>query len=157
MITISFELPGPDSPWRRTWDDARRGGAARLDEMELRYKFFAANVELIVDGVEFISRRRFVTLVDLALSISNVVKRVSNGGDASFGFTESEEVVRVTREGDLVSLSSSSRPEMVSLPVGRLIDECRDFLHSAYSRMVAEVPELGDNPVIQRILPEPLV
>ncbi len=121
--------------------------------MDLRYKYFAANVELSVNGVEFISKRRFVTLVDLALSISGVVRRVSSGGEAAFGFTESDEVVRVTRDGDLVRLSSSNRPEVVSLPQDELIVEFRRFLHSVHSRMVAEVPELVRNPTVQKILP----
>ncbi|GGL66774.1 hypothetical protein GCM10010129_07750 [Streptomyces fumigatiscleroticus] len=93
MIHLSFSLPEPGSPWRRTWEVAKQGDPAGLAEIDLRYKFFGVNVEMVVDDVEIISKRRFVTLVDLALSLSHAERRISSGEDAAFGFTESEEVV----------------------------------------------------------------
>ncbi|MFD5711395.1 hypothetical protein ACFWHW_13525 [Streptomyces pharetrae] len=154
MIHLSFSLPEPGSPWLKTWDSAKQGDPAAITEMDLRYKHFGVNFELTVDGVEIVSKARFVTLVDLALSLSAVVERISSGQDAAFGFTESEEVIHLRRDDDLVAVSSSMRPVRASVERGELVGEVVQFLRSAHSRLIAEVPELSANPVVQRFSPE---
>lgn len=154
MIHLSFSLPESSSPWRKTWDSARQGDPAAIAEIDLRYKHFGVNFELAVGDVEIVSKKRFVTLVDLALSLSGAVKRISSGEDAAFGFTESEEVIHLRRDGDLISVSSSKR--LVQASVGReeLVAEFIRFLQEAHSRLAAEIPGLSANPIIQRFSPE---
>ncbi|MET7528808.1 hypothetical protein [Streptomyces goshikiensis] len=94
----------------------KHGDPAGLAEIDLRYKYFGLNVEMVVGGVEVISKRRFVTLVDLALSLSQAERCISSGGDATFGFTESEEVIHLRCDGELIAVTSSKRP--CGLPSG---------------------------------------
>ncbi|MEU0570856.1 hypothetical protein ABZ297_36430 [Nonomuraea sp. NPDC005983] len=122
--------------------------------MELRYKYFGANVELIVDDIEIISKKKFVTLVDLALSVSHAAKRLSSGEDAALGFTESEEVILLRRDGDLVTISSSKRHWRVSAVHEELSDAFNGFVRQVHSRLIDDIPELAANPVIQRLSTE---
>jgi hypothetical protein len=153
MIHLSFSLPESGSPWQRTWEGAKQDDPAGIAEIDLRYKYFGVNVEMVVDGVEVISKRRFVTLVDLALSLSHAERRISSGEDAAFGFTESEEVIHLRRDGDLIAVSSTKRPWRVTAEPEVLVDAFADFLRKAYSRLTSEIPGLVNNPVIQELSP----
>ncbi|WP_329312077.1 hypothetical protein [Streptomyces sp. NBC_01262] len=154
MIHVSFNLPDPGSAWLKTWDAARQGDPASITEMDLRYKYFGVNFELAVGDVEIVSRKRFVTLVDLALSLSGAVKRISSGDDAAFGFTENDEVIHLRRDGNLVAVSSSKHQVWAHVGREELVSEFLRFLQVAYSRLIEEVPGLSVNPVMQRISPE---
>ncbi|MGX2993298.1 hypothetical protein JNUCC64_03225 [Streptomyces sp. JNUCC 64] len=153
MIHLSFSPPGADSPWRKTWEAARQVGPANIAEIDLRYNYFGANVEMVIDGVEVISKRRFVTLVDLAFSLSQVVNRISVREDAAFGFTESEEVIHLRFDGDRVFVSSSKRDWRIPVEPGEVVDGFAVFLREVYSCLTSEIPGLGENPVIRKILP----
>ena len=154
MIYLSFSLPEPGSSWWRTWEGAKQHDPAGLAEIDLRYKYFGANVEMVVDGVEIISKRRFVTLVDLAISLSRAERRSSAGGDAAFGFTESEEVIHLRRDGNLIAVTSSRHPWRVTVEREELTSAFSDFLREAHSRLTSEIPGLVASPVIQQVLPE---
>ncbi|TWV34719.1 hypothetical protein FRZ03_27985 [Streptomyces misionensis] len=154
MIHLSFSLPEPGSPWRRTWEGAKQGDPAGIAEIDLRYKYFGVNVEMLVDSVEVISKRRFVTLVDLALSLSHAERRISSGEDAAFGFTESEEVIHLHLDGDLIALTSSKRPWRVTVEHEELASAFSSFLREVHSCLTSEIPGLAVNPVIRQILPE---
>jgi hypothetical protein len=154
MIHLSFNLPEPGSAWIKTWDAARHGDPAAVTEMDLRYKCFGVNFELKVDDIEIVSKKRFVTLVDLALSLSDAAKRISSGEDAAFGFTESEEVIHLRQDGDLIAVSSSKRPVRAFVGREELVREILIFLRAVHSRLINEIPELSANPVIRRIIPE---
>ncbi|WP_260634842.1 hypothetical protein [Streptomyces angustmyceticus] len=154
MIHLSFSLPDPGSPWWRTWEEAKQADPGGIAEIDLRYKYCGVNVEMIVDGVEVISKRRFVTLTDLALSLSHVGRRISAGEDAAFGFTEGEEVIHLRRNGDRIVVSSSKRSWQVTVEPEALARAFSDFLRDAYSCLTSEIPGLIANPVIQRISPK---
>jgi hypothetical protein len=151
MIHLSFSLPESASPWHRTWDEAKQGDPAGIVEIDLRYKYFGVNVEMVVGDVEIISKKRFVTLVDLALALRGVVERISRGEDAEFGFTESEEVVSIRQDGASISVSSSKKTGQASVARGELLEKISEFLQSAHSRLIEEIPELDDNPTVRRI------
>ncbi|MFI6908812.1 hypothetical protein ACIBKY_46645 [Nonomuraea sp. NPDC050394] len=153
MINLSFYLPDPDSAWRKTWDTARQIDPAAVTEMDLRYKYFGVNFELTVDGIEIVSRKGFVTLIDLALSLSHAAQRIASGEDAAFGFTENEEVIHLRQNGDLVAMRSSKRPVQASIGREELVREILNFLRSAHSKLIAEVPALSTHAVIGRIPP----
>ncbi|MFE9750052.1 hypothetical protein ACFYOT_34510 [Saccharothrix saharensis] len=151
MIHLSFDLPEPASSWRTTWDGARQDDPADIAEVDLRYKYFGVNVEMVVDDVEIISKSRFVTLVDLALSLRGAADRISRGEDAAFGFTESEEVIRLRQVDGHISVSSSKKPGDASVTREELLEKVSEFLQSAHARLVEEIPGLGENPVVRRI------
>lgn len=151
MMQLSFSLPGSASPWSVTWDEVKRHDPPGIAEIDLRYKYFGVNVEMSVGDVEIISKKRFVTLVDLALSLRGVVERVSRGEDAAFGFTESDEIINLRQAGDSISVSSSKKPGQASVTRAELLEKLSDFLRSAYSKLVEEIPQLNENPVVQRI------
>lgn len=153
-MNLSFSLPEPLSPWRRTWEQAKNGDPADIAEIDLRYKYFGVNVEMFVDDTEIISKSRFVTLVDLALSLHGVLDRISRGEDAAFGFTESEEVISFHQLGTNVAVSSSKRTIQASVPRDELLDTLSSFLYAAHARLVEEISELSRNPVIKKILPD---
>lgn len=98
MIHISCSLPEPGSFWWDSWDKPQLGDPATIAEIDLRYKCFDVNAEMVVNGVEFVSKNGFVTLVDLALSIRGVTERLSRGDDAAFGFTQCSDVIHL-RQG----------------------------------------------------------
>jgi hypothetical protein len=150
VIHLSFSFPERGSFWLETWDSARHGDPAAIGETELRYRHFGVNFELMVDDIEIVSER-FVTLVDLALSLSWAVKRISAGEDAAFGFTESEEVIHLRQDGDLIAVSSSRHSLRASVERKELIDRFIRFVRAAHSLLVAEIPALSANPVIRRI------
>ncbi|MGB3444021.1 MAG: hypothetical protein WBA97_35240 [Actinophytocola sp.] len=154
MISISFSLPEANSPWRKTWEDAKQGDAARIAEIDLRYKYFGVNVEMIVGDVEVISKKRVITLVDVALSLMHVEKRILSGEDAAFGFTESEEVVQLRRDGDRIVVTSSTRAFRTTVERGELANACSRFCRNAYSCLVDELPALVDNSTVQLMLPK---
>lgn len=151
MIILSISLPDSESPWQITWDDAKVKGPATLSETDLRYKYFGVGFRLTVGDIEIIPKGRVVTLVDLVFSLSFAVERISSGQDAAFGFTESDEVIRLRQEGDSVIVSSSKSSVQGSVSREEFLGEVARFLRAAYSRLVAEVPELSVNPTIQRL------
>ncbi|SEH03951.1 hypothetical protein SAMN05444920_14921 [Nonomuraea solani] len=154
MIHLSFSLPESDSPWLRTWERAKQGDPVDLPEIDLRYKYFGVNVEMVIDGVEVISKRRFVTLVDLALSLSHAKRRLLSGEDVAFGFTESEEVIRLRCDGDLIAVTSSKHPWRVAVEREELASAFSDFLREVHYYLTSEIPGLAANSVIRKILPE---
>lgn len=156
MIRLSFTPPEPGSPWYRTWDKAKQGDPANATDTDLQYKFFDVNVEMIVNDVEIISNRRFITLVDLSLSFAYTAKRILSGENAAFGFTESDEVIHLHNNGNLVTISSSKKPWRVSVDRKELTDALLNFSQQAYNHLVSEVPPLRENPTIQRFSPERL-
>ncbi|MEU9946068.1 hypothetical protein [Streptomyces lavendulae] len=153
MIRLSFSLPEPGSPWRRTWEEVKQRDPVDISEMDLRYKYFGVNVEMAVGDVEVVSKRRFVTLVDLALSFSRAERCISSGEDAAFDFTESEEIIHLQCDGDLVAVTSSKRPWRVNVEREELASAFSSFLLEAHLRLTSEVPGLDANPVIRQILP----
>ncbi|MFJ9552414.1 hypothetical protein ACIRPH_01270 [Nocardiopsis sp. NPDC101807] len=154
MIQLSFTPPEKSSPWSKTWDSVTWDDPAAISEIDLRYKYFGVNFEMVVDDVEIVSKKRFVTLVDLALSLSGVMKRISSGEDAAFGFTESDEVIHLICDGNLISVTSSK--SLVQASVGRkeLLDEFSRFLREVHYRLVLNIPGLSKNPVIWRFYSE---
>ncbi|MFG3437737.1 hypothetical protein ACGF0J_10905 [Nonomuraea sp. NPDC047897] len=150
MIYLTFKVPSAESPWRKTWDSVNQVDPGELNEIDIRYKYFGANVHLLIDDVEVVSKKRFVTLVDFALSISHAVKRLSSGEDAAIGFTESEEVIRLHSDDSLVAISSSKHSWEVSVDREEFIVVLTDFLRQVHSRLMAEFPWLAADPVIQR-------
>jgi hypothetical protein len=151
MVSSSFDLPVPSSPWRRTWQAAERGDPSAIPEIDLRYKYFGVNAELVAGGVRIISKDGFVTLVDLALSLCRVAERLSRGENASFGFTEREEVISFHLDGETVTITSSKNPQPAVAARGELLAELRTFVRTAHARLVGEIPALAGNPVINRL------
>lgn len=151
MLQISFSLPAPSSPWWNTWESAKQRDVASLNELDLCYHYFEVDVEMVVGGAEIISSPRYLTLVDLALSLQGVMELIAIGKDAEFGFTESGEIIYLDLTGDVVSVSSSDHELQGTVDREELMQKLAEFLRVAHLRLVREVPELVDNPVIQRI------
>ncbi|MEV7283709.1 hypothetical protein AB0O01_03930 [Streptomyces sp. NPDC093252] len=93
-------------------------------------------------------------LVDLALSLFRAAQCILSGEDAVSGFTESEEVIQLCCDGDLVAVTSSNHSWRVAVEgeeLGRVFSEfCRD----AYAILTSEIPGLAANPVIRRMVPQ---
>lgn len=140
MIHISCSLPEPGSFWWDSWDKPQLGDPATIAEIDLRYKCFDVNAEMIVNGVEFVSKNGFVTLVDLALSIRGVTERLSRGDDAAFGFTQCSDVIHLRQTGESIVISSSEKLKRASAARAQLLAQFSDFLRSARSRLAEEIP-----------------
>jgi hypothetical protein len=151
MISLSFSLPDASSPWRATWDDAKSKDPASLGETTLRYKFFGVSFRLATRDTEIFPEGRIVTLVDLALSLSFAVNRISSGQNAAFGFTETDEVIHLSQSENSLTVSSTKNPTVVSVSRQEFVDETARFVQAAYSRLTSEIPELSKNPVVQRL------
>ena len=138
--------------WRKTWEAARGVNLANATEVDLRYKSFGVNVSLVMGETEIVSPRRFVTPVDSALSIRNVMESIVRGEDSGFGFTESEEIISFRKEGDRISVISSTKPVRSEVTADELISEFSHFLWSAHSFLLNELPDLGGNAVAGRMV-----
>jgi hypothetical protein len=152
VIHLSLDLPNPASPWWKTWEKIREVKAADLTETALRYEYLTVNVELVINDVEIIPRRRNLTLVDLALSLRGVVEQISDGDDAAFDFTERAEVIRFEQLEDGICVTSTRKSFQVLVDREELVTHFKDFLQVAHGRIVNEIPDLEGNLVIGRIV-----
>ncbi|MFC3966524.1 hypothetical protein [Nocardia jiangsuensis] len=151
MISLSLSLPEPDSFWRTTWDKAREGDPASIRESDLLYDYFGTEVEMIIGDVEFIPKRSFVPLADLALSFRWVIERISKGADASISFTENAEIISLEQAGENITVSTTVHPKCASIPRRELLEALTEFLKSAHALLVTEVPGLDRNPTVRTI------
>ena len=130
------------------------GDPADISEINLRYKHFGVNFEMMIDDVEIVSREKFVTLVDLALSLSGAAKRISVRENAAFGFTESDEVIHLRCDGNIISANSTKSLAQASVDRKELLDEFSRFLGEVHYRLVSDFPGLSKHPVMRRFSPE---
>lgn len=151
MIQLSFDIPAVDAPWRATWDRADSVNPATISETDLCYKYFAVHVTFVIDDIEIVSRTRWVTLVDFALSLQYALKRLVAGDDASIGFTESDEVIRLKAENSVFVVTSSKRQWRVVVGLDEVMNAFVRFIGEAYSRLVECVPGLAENPVVRAL------
>jgi hypothetical protein len=145
LVIFKYSVPDRTSPWWGTWERAGQGDLASASETDLRYKYFGASVTLSIGGVEVISPKRLVALVDLAFSIRVSAERIASGHDGAFGFTESEEVVRFRREGDLVHVSSSVRSVHAEASADEIVAQFVQFVWSVYWLLIERYPRLREN------------
>ncbi|MBB1261712.1 hypothetical protein [Streptomyces alkaliterrae] len=150
MIQLTFETPSAGSAWRDTWDSARRVNAAAISELDLCYKYFAVRVELASSGVEILSPKGHVTLVDFCLSLRHVLDGLTSHEDAALGFTESDNVIRIHPENNLIVITSSIPPQQVTVDREEFKRAVEEFLRAAYSQLINHTPELAQNPTIQK-------
>ncbi|MGW4214792.1 hypothetical protein ACWEIJ_42880 [Lentzea sp. NPDC004789] len=151
MIRLSFDISEVETPWRATWGSAGPVNPVIISETALCYKCFAVHVRFVIDDIEIISRTRGITLVDFALSLQYALKRLVSGDDASIGFTESDEVIRLQVEGKAVVVTSSKREWRVAVSTDEVVPAFAGFVEEAYSRLVESVPGLAENPVIHAL------
>ncbi|MFD7112456.1 hypothetical protein ACFWAF_19905 [Streptomyces microflavus] len=151
MMNLSFSLPDVDSAWRGTWKVAQQKNPSELTEIDLRYKYFSANVEMIVDGVEVISSRSFVTLVDLALSLLDAERCISSGEDTAVGFTERAEVIHLRHSEGNIVVTSSEQSWRVVVDREELRSSISEFLREVHSCLTSEVPGLSSHPTIRQM------
>ncbi|WP_143020502.1 hypothetical protein [Sinosporangium album] len=130
---------------------ANRDNPADINETDLCYKYCAVNIEILIEDIEIISARSFVTLIDLALSFSHSMKCITIGEQGGFGFTEREEYISLRCAGDLAVATSSKRHWHATVEREELLEALRKFLQDAYSCLTSEIPELENNPVIRRL------
>ncbi|MFI6300901.1 hypothetical protein ACIBCH_03420 [Amycolatopsis thailandensis] len=105
----------------------------------------------MVDGVEVISGRGHVTLVDLASSLRHALDRFSSGEDAAIDFTESAEVIQLRHDVNRVLITSSQHEWQVSVDREVLVSAFVEFVREAHFRLIEFLPELAENPVIRRL------
>ncbi|MEV1285528.1 hypothetical protein [Micromonospora sp. NPDC049679] len=153
MIVLAFTLPPVGSAWRETWSLPVNRDPITVSEMDLRYKYFAANVEMTVNDVPFIRPSGPEPIIDLGLSFKWVEKRLALGEDVAFGFTEHHEVIHLRGAGPIVSIESSELPHRAEADRSTLLVELARFTESVYQRLVEDVAGIGGNPVVQRLRP----
>ncbi|MET8824956.1 hypothetical protein ABZX40_24745 [Streptomyces sp. NPDC004610] len=95
-----------------------------------------------------------MTLVDLVLSHFRTVQCISSGEGAVFDFTESEEVIQLCCDGDLVAVALSNHSWRVAVEGEWLRRAFSEFRRDAYAILTPEIPGLAANPVIRRIVPQ---
>ena len=146
-------LPPVGSAWRETWSLPVNRDPITVSEMDLRYKYFAANVDMTVSGMPFIRPSGHHPIIDLGLSLKWVEKRLAVGDDAAFGFTEHLEVIHIRGAGPTVAIESSEFSYRAEADRSTLLAELARFTESVYQRLVQEVAGIGGNPVVQRLRP----
>ncbi|MFY1598257.1 hypothetical protein [Micromonospora sp. WMMD737] len=151
VIQLDFSVPKPGSAWRETWRLRDGSDPATVSEMDLRYKYFGAQVDFAIDDMTVISKVGHVTLVDLALALRHAEGRLSSGEDAAFGFTESSKVVRLEGPGPVISVRPSVSSESAQVSRQQLVPALATFRESVYQRLIVEVPGLEGNPTIQKL------
>lgn len=151
MIVLAFSLPPAGSAWRATWSLPLNRDPITASEMDLRYKYFAANMEMTVNDVPFIRPSGYEPIIDLGLCFKWVEERLALGEDASFDFTERHEVILLRGAGPVVSIESSELPHQAEADRSTLLVELARFRESVYQRLVEKVAGIEGNPVVQRL------
>lgn len=154
MLYIDFT---PDSDMdipagaARAW---REGliGLATLSATDLRYGWFAYQIDFKVGGHAFLSATR-EPLVDIMFTLAYSLQELRADGSAQINFTENSYVIHLELVGDRVRFTSSHRTPAVP-PECQFEDytaAVRAFVASGVAYLVESRPALAENPVLDEL------
>ncbi|MFD5341165.1 hypothetical protein [Streptomyces hawaiiensis] len=154
MLHIEFT---PDSDMdipagaARAW---REGliGLATLSVTDLRYGWFAYQIDFKVGGHAFLSATR-EPLVDIMFTLAYTPQELRAGGSAEINFTENSYVIHLKLVGDRVRFTSSHRTPAVppECPVEDYTAAVRSFVASGVAYLVESRPALMENPALDEL------
>jgi hypothetical protein len=122
------------------------------DEVVLRYDCFPGDIVLRAGDGDFTTHFGWVPVLDFALALRAIARKLVDEPRQVFTFTESDATLTFTRDEDLVTIRASYAPAIGRVTYARLSDAADALL----SRMVADLtglyPELTENKVFAELV-----
>jgi hypothetical protein len=127
-------------------------GLATLSATDLRYGWFAYQIDFKVGGHAFLSATR-EPLVDIMFTLAYTLQELRAGGSAEIDFTENSYVIHLELAGDRVRFTSSHRAPAVppECPFDDYAAAVRAFVASGIACLVENRPALAENPVLDEL------
>jgi hypothetical protein len=137
MVTLDYRL----SP-------AWRAQAAKVDfhtvsAEALHYDLFLGDVIFRSNGADFSARWDWVPVLDFAMSLLRIARKLRSSDSQRFEFTESEAALDFERHGDQVQISSSYSPGSVLVPYEDFRRATGEFAVKVVKELAAEYPEVA--------------
>jgi hypothetical protein len=145
MISLQYRLTDPAilRGWEHDHDVAT---AARQD---LWWSGFPGDIRIVVDDAEIVTDFGWVPLLHFAASLLRITKKLAEpGGEATYTFTEADEVLRFDRARDLIEIEASFSPVTLSTTYPDLLAMTIGFGRHLLTDLAARNPGLDRNPAI---------
>ena len=138
LIEIDFEIRQASISGSVDWTWA--------NEMLLRYDCFLGNIRFVVDDVDLSMDWGWIPILDFALSLQHVVRRLMQIGFERMEFTDSDCTIEFRVIADDVLQIQSSYLEGVSVTGAREFREkSRDFFSRVRRHIEEDIPEIRTN------------
>jgi len=149
MISFGYRLTDPAT--LQGWEHGHDVGTAA--KSELWWSGFPGDVSISVGADEISTRFGWVPLLHFAASIVGITEELSPpGSSAVYSFTEADEQLRFDRGRELIQISASFTPEVVSTSLPDLSLAARGFAARLVDELSVRYPRLSQNPAITDLL-----
>lgn len=132
------------------FSDSERSEAASatdIDESSLRYYLFPGSVYLDCSVARLEFDWGWIPLLDFAICLSGVVENLNKAakGIEEFDFTESENTITCTRDGNLVKVDASSTEESLVVSWTEFREGFKRFHKNVFADALVLMPDLENN------------
>jgi hypothetical protein len=128
---------------------------SRADEEDFRYRVALGDLILEIGSKNFGTNWGWVPLIDLAVSLRHIAKKLQHSGRTeTFEFTESESWLRFSRQGDQVIVTASYSPGEAQIEYSRFLRAIKKMSEELRTKLLQRNPALSENSAFQRLLPE---
>lgn len=125
---------------------------------ELHYLCFPGDIVFVVEGADLSARWGWVPVLDFAITLRATVRALAAEPEAKLEFTESDETIRFTREGDRVRVGATYTEAAATADRAELEAAAERFLRTVVDDLTTAHAALAENPYIAsrpRFLPRP--
>jgi len=148
MLELDYQISGE---WCRADSRPDLSGA---DETALRYNVLLGDIKLRIDGVELGTDFGWVPLVDFAVCLKQITKKLglSPNIGAAFDFTESDASIRFERRGGNVEISPSYIAASGIVSFDDFVSAVDAFVSRVRTDLIVRFPSLSGNHVFRRLM-----
>lgn len=147
MLTLDFSFSD-------TWNDTVAVEAiAGMTEIDLRYGVAFGDLILIVNGIDCSARWGWIPLLDVAVSLGDILAALTADPSASetFDFTENDSSINFLRSGESIRITTSDATCDASVPFTEFDTRVRDFVRKVFRDSLERFPTLGMNSVFRSL------
>ena len=137
MIELDADLVDRDPQDGSRWLD--------LTESELRYDHFLGDIRFRVGEADFSTHWGWVPVLDFALGICHLLDAIGEHGASAFEFTESESTLRLSRDGNELTVSADYAPGVGTTTILEARAAASRFARSLGARLTGMYPALRHN------------
>jgi hypothetical protein len=149
MISFGYRLTDPAT--LQGWEHGHDVGTAA--KSDLLWSAFPGDVSVSVGAVEISTQFGWVPLLHFAASIIGITEKLSAAGSrAVYSFTEADEQLRFDRGRELIQISASFTPEVLSTSLPELSLAAREFVARLVDELSLHYPRLSRNPAVTDLL-----
>lgn len=124
---------------------------AELDNSDVRYYSFVGSIVFRVGGADFSADWAWIPLVDFGVSLTQALNALPETRDQVVEFTDSDEFIRVTLEGDLVAITCSYAPGRGRADLQYLQQAAHDYMRRLIKELGNAEPAIFEGHVMQDI------